>query len=77
MASVVTLSLTCEQAHIVAPPVRQAAKSRQNVVFVAAAAPNNGVWRIQITTISGATATKILRLLEAEDRQREAARTGC
>lgn len=62
----IELQLTPEQQGIVQPLVAAASSARKNAIFVATAAPNNGVWRFQMTTISGATATKILRLLKTE-----------
>ena len=77
MDPVITLFLTREQEHALGPLVRRASAARRNAIFIATAAPNNAVWRFQMTTISGATATKILRLLKTEDQQRETARTAC
>jgi hypothetical protein len=74
---IIELQLTPQQQGVVQPLVSQVSSNRKNAIFIATAAPNNAVWRFQMTTISGATATKILRLLKTEDQQRETARTAC
>ena len=70
---IVKLYLTPEQQAL----VPQASSARENAIFIATAAPHNGAWRLQMATISGATDTKMLRLIKAEYQQREAAHTAC
>jgi hypothetical protein len=48
------LRLTPDQEALLAPIVRDAVALRQNVIFLATAAPEGGAWRFQVATLTPA-----------------------
>ena len=66
---IIEIRLTDQQIEIVGPLVRDAVSNRQNVLFIATAAPDLGNWRFQVTTVSFKTGQKLLKLIRADQEE--------